>query len=105
MNPCSFTVDAAAHHMTLHGSLVASAVPEVREALRAMVVDGASITIDCADVDLIDSMGIGLLISTFNTLHSVHAALILTSVSPKLRELLHLLRLDQRFTMPEPEHA
>ena len=88
------------HTATLapHGDIVATSVPELRSALRELVHTGVlGMTLDLEETGKIDSTGLGLLISTFNSLTKVQGRLALVNASPEVLELLRALRIHQHF--------
>jgi anti-sigma B factor antagonist len=81
-----------------HGDIVASSVPELRPAMRDLVRAGVrGVTVDLAETTMIDSTGVGLLLSAFNSLRSVQGTLAVVNASPEIVELLHTMRINQHF--------
>ena len=82
------------------GDIVASMADELRTQLKEIVaqLDGP-LTIDLARTELIDSVGIGLLIAVHNTLSKKGGRLTLAHVSPDLATLLRTMRLDKHFSI------
>lgn len=80
------------------GDIVASMVNEFKAELK-MIVDGGvnRLAVDLAEVKMIDSMGLGLLIATHNSLKKKAGQLELNNVSPDILKLLKNMRLDQHF--------
>ena len=82
------------------GDIVASMADELRAQLKDIVAQLAGpLTIDLARVELIDSVGIGLLIAVHNTLSKKGGRLTLAHVSPDLATLLRTMRLDKHFSI------
>lgn len=80
--------------------LASAAVEELRGILKKLLSENiSSITMDFKSISLIDSMGIGLLVSTHNTLSSRDSELIITNLSPDLLELFSVMRLNEFFTI------
>jgi anti-anti-sigma factor len=80
------------------GDIVASMVREFRKELLSLVQEGArELVIDMADVEMIDSLGIGLLIASHNSLTEVGGKLTVTNASNEVYSLLRTMRLDQHF--------
>ena len=80
------------------GDIVASAADELRIRLKALLADSdGSLAIDLSRVELIDSVGIGLLIAVHNTLSKKGGRLTLRHVNPDLASLLRTMRLDKHF--------
>jgi len=87
-------------HMALEARVAAQDVPALRETLRAHVQGGAKqIHLDCSKLESLDSMGIGLLVATHNSLGKQGGALHLTGVRKDIYHLLTLMRLDKHFSI------
>jgi len=81
--------------------IVVPATDELRQELKGLMAAGGDLTIDLTGVEIIDSTGLGLLISAHNTLKKVGKALVVTNASADLRELFKSMRLDKHFTVAE----
>lgn len=82
------------------GDLTATTVDAVREQLKELLRVGASeLTIDLAGVQMVDSMGIGLLIQTHNSLARIGGALVVRHPSADILALFRSMRLDKRFSV------
>lgn len=78
--------------------VVASAVPEMRSALRDLVRAGVrEMVIDLSRTGMMDSSGLGLLLSAFNSLRTVGGSLSVVNASEDLLELFRTLRINQHF--------
>ena len=78
--------------------VIASVVQEFREELRERVSGGVSeIVIDLEGVKMVDSMGLGVIISTHNSLKKVGGNLTVTNASKDIYSLFQAMRLDQHF--------
>lgn len=86
------------------GDLVASSMQSYREQLlKALEQAPGGIEIDLGQVDMIDSMGIGLLVAAHNTVSGKGGNLRLKGVSPDIRELLSAMRLNSHFEIVDSE--
>ena len=75
-------------------------VDELKVEFKQALEDGISkLIVDMAKIEMIDSMGIGLLIATFNSLSKKNCQLELNNISSDITKLLQLMRLDQHFIM------
>jgi len=82
------------------GDLTAATVEQVRDKLKVLLQGGTTeLTIDLAGVQMVDSMGIGLLIQANNSLQKAGGALVVKNASPDLMALFRSMRLDKRFTL------
>ncbi len=82
------------------GDIVATSVPELRPAMRDLVRDGVrQITVDLADTIMIDSTGLGFLISAFNSVSKVDGSFSVINASPEILELLDTMRMSQHFSV------
>jgi len=92
--------DPTTIHMTLEARVAAQDVPALRDVLRARIQEGArQIYLDFSKVESLDSMGIGLLVATHNSLHKMGGALHLSGVRKEILQLLTLMRLDKHFSI------
>jgi anti-anti-sigma factor len=81
-------------------SIVAASIPELRSKLREIVGEGArELVLDLADVLMVDSSGIGLLISAHNSLRKVGGRLAVIHVSGEILELFQTMRMHQHFSV------
>lgn len=82
------------------GDIVASVTDELRSRLKdIMGEDGGPLVIDLSRVELIDSVGIGLLIAAHNSLSKKGGRLALRNVNSDLATLLRTMRLDKHFSV------
>ena len=78
--------------------VVASSVPEIRASMRTAMANGASeLVVDLALVRMVDSMGIGLLISAHNSLRKTGGKLSVIHASEEIRDLFETMRIHQHF--------
>ena len=90
-------------HALLHpGDLTSATVEHVRGQLKTLLGGGTrQLTIDLAGVQMVDSMGIGLLIQTNNSLAKLGGSLTVIHASSELMDLFRSMRLDKRFTIQD----
>jgi len=80
--------------------IVASVVDGLKAELKGVVDGGLSkLTIDLSETTMIDSMGIGILIATYNSLKKKSVPMELICVSSEIASLLKNMRLNQYFTI------
>src|SRR5580698_5015881 len=80
--------------------IVAASIPELRAKMRAAVEEGVrELVIDLTDVQMVDSSGIGLLISAYNSLKKVGGQLSVIHASTEILELFHTMRMHQHFSI------
>lgn len=100
MNENLITKDTTAATIQPPGDLVAASLPALRAEIREMVSSGvSSITIDLASTHMVDSAGIGLLISTHNSLKKVDGQLSVVNASPDVLQLFQTMRINQHFSV------
>lgn len=93
-------------HMTLDARVTAQDVPALRELFRGHIQAGAKwFELDCRQLDILDSMGIGLLVATHNSLTKIGGALKLTGVKKEILQLLTLMRLDKHISITSEQGA
>lgn len=80
--------------------VVASVIGEMRQELKDLIAGGVSdLTIDLSGVEMIDSVGLGLLISAHNSLNKTGGTVTVNNVSKDLYDLFSNMRLTQHFTV------
>lgn len=82
------------------GDIVASGADGLRARLRELMQEHPGpLVMDLARVELIDSVGIGLLIAVHNSLSKGGSRLSLVNVNADLAGLLRTMRLDKHFSI------
>ena len=80
------------------GDVVASGASELRPALCDLVRSGVrNLVIDLSATTMVDSSGLGLLLSAFNSVRAVGGAFSVVNASPELLDLFRTLRINQHF--------
>lgn len=80
--------------------LTETVLPKIRKALSDLISEGCiNITLDFDEVELLDSPGIGLLISAKELLQKQNGTLTIINVSPNIFEMLKIMRLDKRLNL------
>ncbi|WP_158269742.1 ATP-binding protein [Desulfonatronum sp. SC1] len=81
-------------------NMVGSKTDELRMEFTKLVQnDRIDLTIDLSAVDMVDSMGMGLLVATHNSLKARQGSLSLINVKPDIYNVLVVMRLDKHFTI------
>ncbi|XPV77310.1 MAG: STAS domain-containing protein [Desulfovibrio sp.] len=81
-------------------NIVASDMEELKGSFKQMIADGlVNLTLDCSRLEIIDSIGIGLLVATHNSLAQKSGTLKLINTSPDIYNLLTTMRLHKHFTV------
>jgi anti-anti-sigma factor len=82
--------------------IVASHAQELRRTLWSLIEEGVTdVTIDLAGVQMIDSIGLGVLIAAHNSLKKKQGRLAIIHVSKEILGLLKTMRLDRHFDIQE----
>ncbi len=82
--------------------IVASTANALRKKLLGIVEKGATpVIIDLTRVEMIDSVGLGVLIATHNSLSKAGGRLAVTNVSKDIYGLFKTMRLDQHFEVKQ----
>lgn len=80
--------------------LVGSKIESVRQELANLINNGVlALTIDLNGVGIVDSLGMGLLVATHNSLKAKGGRLMLINVAPKIHDVLTIMRLDRHFSI------
>ena len=86
--------------LTLKQDLVASTVNDLRTMIQEAIKEGIkNISINMSGISVVDSMGIGLLISTQNSLSRLDGTLEVLNISTDIMNLFQSMRLDQHFSL------
>lgn len=94
------TRDGNTVRVELGKSISASDVGELKQRFKDYVADGVTtLVLDCSDVEIIDSIGIGLLVATHNSLAGAGGSLELENATDDIYNLLSTMRLDKHFTI------
>jgi len=81
-------------------NIVAASVPELRSKMRGIVDEGVSeMVVDLTDVQMVDSSGIGLLISAYNSLRKLGGHMAVINASAEILELFRTMRMHQHFSV------
>jgi anti-sigma B factor antagonist len=81
-------------------SIVAASIPELRSKMRGIVEEGVrELVVDLTDVHMVDSSGIGLLISAYNSLRKVGGQLAVIHASAEILDLFQTMRVHQHFSV------
>ena len=90
--------------ITPNDDLVASKVRKLKPEIKSLIDEGIKeLIINLVDVEVIDSVGIGLLVSAYNSLSKVGGKLTVNEASKDIEYLFKSMRLDQCFCMSRSE--
>jgi anti-sigma B factor antagonist len=83
--------------VTMHGDLTLGQASQLRAALREAVAAGpAELVVDLAACEMLDSSGIGLLVSACNSMEQIGGGIRVVGVSDDILHLLRSIQLDKR---------
>ena len=100
MNEATVIEESSRVSIRPDGDVVAASVPALRSAMRDAVAKGArELIVDLANVQMVDSMGIGLLISAHNSLHKQGGRLQVIHASREILDLFRTMRIHQHFSV------
>ncbi len=94
--------------VTFMGNLALDSIDEVKEYVRPLLEDSKihGFVFNCEKVNLIDSNGVGFIISTFKTVQSRHLKFIVCHLSKKNIDIFRMLSLDKIMVIsPTEEEA
>ncbi len=84
--------------IALEGDFTSDLLNDFRSAVQQEINAGnTSFTIDFKSAVIIDSMGIGCLVATYNTLKQKGGAMHLSNVPENLKDVFQVMRLDRIF--------
>ena len=82
--------------------ITASTVEGLQRELTGLIDGGVrEVVLNFTDIEMIDSLGMGLLVATHNSLSEVGGGLSLTNVSKDIFGLLTTMRLNKHFSISE----
>jgi anti-anti-sigma factor len=85
-------------------NLVASVISEFSDELKALTKSSPKeIIIDLEGVDMVDSLGMGILIATHNSLLAQNAVLRVVNVNPDIYNAFVVMRLNHHFEITKAE--
>lgn len=88
------------------GRLVMADTPEVRQQLRAIIEQGSGkLVLDLAGVRFVDSSGLSVLVAAFKLARSKGGDVVLLRLTPAVRSLIELTRMQDVFTIVDDEAA
>jgi anti-sigma B factor antagonist len=86
--------------LRISGSLDALSTPELRPTIDALVAEKrSSITVDLKDLRLIDSSGVGAIVSLYKRMRALGAKVEVVGLKDQPLAIFRLLRLDRIFTV------
>ena len=81
-----------------HGRLVSETAPELKDVVKQRIPEGGRILINLADVQHLDSIGLGTLVGLkVSAVNAGYCTLELINLSPRIADLLRITRLTQLF--------
>lgn len=92
--------------VALSGRLVIAGVPQIRQKLLAIIEQGnGKLILHLAEVGFMDSSGLSVLVSVFKAARIRGGEIVLLGLSPTVRSLIELTRLQQIFSIFDDEAA
>lgn len=90
--------DGAVTVLTARGKIAGESARDLERAVEHLVHHGQHyILLDMAEVTYVDSCGLGQLVAAFAAAQDARASLKLVRVTPRIRALLHITRLNRVF--------
>lgn len=88
--------------LTLRGHLDALNAPNLKRETESLVDSGKiKVVFDVSGLELIDSSGVGAIVSLFKQVRTRHGDVKMAGLSGQPREIFKLLRLDRAFDLSE----
>ncbi len=86
--------------LTISGSLDALSTPELRPTIEALVAEKRpAVTVDLSDLRLIDSSGVGAIVSLYKRMKAVGGKVEVVGLKDQPLAIFRLLRLDRVFSI------
>jgi anti-sigma B factor antagonist len=84
--------------VTCHGRLVAGTSNTLKDAVKPLIAEGGSIIVNLADVEFVDSSGLGALVGLkVSAIGAGYCTLEFTHLSKRVMELMRLTNLTELF--------
>jgi anti-anti-sigma factor len=91
--------------ITPQTDILSAAAARIKEELRELINDGVMhLTIDCSNVEMMDSLGVGLIIAAHNSLSKAGGALKLANAGPEVYDLLVSMRMNSHMEITPANH-
>lgn len=88
-------VEGDAAVISVRGEVDVASAPALRGAIRQVIDDGSTrVVLDLADLEFIDSSGLGVLVGALKNLRERDGALVLRAVPPSTRKILDITGLS-----------
>jgi anti-anti-sigma factor len=101
--PLGLFRESEGQHLRLVGDVDVRTVADLRVELFRGIDNGTGdLTLDCADLHLVDATGLGVLLEAHRRAQRVGRRLVLVNVRPELIRLLHIARLSRVLTVDRP---
>ena len=85
--------------ITCHGRLVSDTADQLKEVVKPVIAEGGHIVIDFADLNYLDSLGLGSLVGLkVSAINKGFCKLEFVNLSPRVRELLRITNLTELFS-------
>jgi anti-anti-sigma factor len=82
-----------------HGRLVNQTSGELRDTVKPLIPQGGTIVVDLTDVNFMDSMGLGTLVSLkVSALNEGYCTLKMVNLTPRIQELVRMTSLTNLFS-------
>jgi anti-sigma B factor antagonist len=86
------------------GDVVAASIGELRQLMQELAANGVrEMVVDLTNTRMMDSRGIGLLISAYNTMQKAGGQFAVTHASQEIFDLLRTMRIHQHFIISNDE--
>ena len=87
-------VDASPDVATVRcqGRLTVTSAAELRETVKPLVAGRTTVTLDFTDVTLMDSVGLGTIVSLYVSARNANCRLLVVNVTPRIREIFSITR-------------
>lgn len=95
----TFDVDAAIDTATVgcHGRLTLTSAADLRDTVRPLIAGRGTVTLDLTDVTLMDSVGLGTVVSLYASARRGGCQFFVVNIRPRIRELFSVARVLSLF--------
>ena len=79
------------------GRLTLTSSDELRQTVKPLVAGRTTVTLDLTDVTLMDSVGLGTIVSLYVSARNANCRLLLVNIRPRIREIFSITRVLSLF--------
>lgn len=99
MKDYNISIDNNTPTINFNSDIIATFVDVIKPEVAELVSKYQNIVFDLSEVEMVDSIGIGFLVATFNSLKNREGTLTIKNLSPELTDLFKSMNLHKHFIL------